>query len=226
MWFGKNNEREVLSYQEIVEKKSKLVKEIDELSPREVDSLIFNAKEVPEVIKIKLYNFIIEFNVLDSCIDSAYKQSLGIDRNVSSNGKGINTTLNELFKSKDRKLECFLKSYANFNDQEISKALIIIKDAIKLRDRIAHAIPFWHSEGNSVLFYSFDGVFWNKFYNNMRQEKSKFYKDDYFIKQRNQTKLSEKQFTYILYHLYEINFLTEKITSIRLSLIDDFKCDK
>jgi len=225
MWFRKNKEREVLTYKEIEEIKLKLVKELDELSPQEFFSLIFKAKEVPEVIKIKLYNFIIEFNVFDSCIDSAYKQSLGIDGNVSSNSKGVNTTLNELYKSKDRKLECFLKSYANFNDQETSKALIIIKDAIKLRDRIAHAIPFWYPEENAVLFYSYDGVFWNKFYNSMRQEKSKFYKDDYFIEQRNQTKLSEKQFTYILYHLYEINFLTEKIKSIRLILIDDFKCD-
>lgn len=224
MWFRKNKNKEVLSHHEITEKKLKLVKDIDTLLPNEVTNLIVNGKEVPEVIKIKLYDFIVEFNILDSMIDSVYKTSLGIERSVSSTSKGVNTMLNELFKSKDGKLESFLKSRKIFKEQELSKALVVIRDAIKLRDRIAHAIPLWHAEGNSVLFYSYDGVFWNKFYNNMRKDKSKLYEDKYFKKQLNQTILSENSFTYVVYHVYEINFQTEKVKDLCLRLLADIEC--
>ncbi len=226
MWFWKKREKEIFSYKEIAERQLKLAKEIGELPQTELESLIINGKDVPETIKIKLYDFLVEYNILDSIVDKMFKASLGIERDVSSNSKGINTTLNELFKNKDKKLESFLITLNIFDEEELPKKLVTISDAIKLRDRIAHAIPIWHQKGNSVLFHSYDGVFWNKLYNQIRQAKSEFYKDEYFKKELNKKVLPENGFSYVLYHVYQINFLTEKIRSIRLSLIDDLKCDK
>lgn len=224
MWFHKKRVKEVITHQELDERRLNLAKQIQNLSQSEVSDLIIKGQVVPDEVKIKLYNFLVEFNILDSIVDQLYKSSLGIERNVSSNGKGVNTTINELFKSKDKKLKKFLINLNIFDDKEFSKKLVTIEDAIKLRDRIAHAIPLWHAEGNFVLFYSYDGVFWNKFYNNMRKDKSKLYEDKYFKKQLNQTILSEKSFTYVLYHVYEINFLTEKVKDLGLRLVADIKC--
>jgi len=215
MWFRKKGTKEILTHKELEEGTLKLVKEIDSLSQSELMNLIIKGKAVPDEVKIKLYDFLVEFNTLDSIVDQIYKISLGVERNVSSNGKGLNTTLNELFKSKDKKLENFLIDLNIFDSAEISKKLITIGDAIKLRDRIAHAIPIWHDEGKSILFNSYDGIFWNRFYN-LRQNKSGFHQDPYFKKLLDVRTLPQNSFSYVIYHIFQINFLTEKIRDLRL----------
>lgn len=220
MWFHKKRVKEVITHQELEERQLKLAKQIQNLSQSEVSDLIIKGQVVPDEVKIKLYDFLVEFNILDSIVDQLYKSSLGIERNVSSNGKGVNTTINELFKSKDKKLDKFLTDINIFDEKEVSKKLVIIEDAIKLRDRIAHAIPIWHAEGNSVLFNSYDGVFWNRFYNTLRQKKSNFYEDDYFKKILQTKDLLNSNFPYVPYHIYQINFLTEKVKDLHLRLRD------
>jgi len=226
MWFRKKGTKEILIHKELEERALKLAKEIDSLSQGELTDFIIKGKVVPDEVKIKLYDFLVEFNTLDSIVDQIYKKSLGVERNVSSNGKGLNTTLNELFKSKDKKLESFLIDLNVFDSAEISKKLIIIGDAIKLRDRIAHAIPIWHGEGKAILFNSYDGIFWNRLYNSLRQNKSELYQDVYFKKLLDAKILPQNSFSYVIYHIFQVNFLTEKIRDLRLKLINEIELDK
>lgn len=91
MWFKKNETaeatREVLTHSELNEIQLKLVTEIDELSEEELKQLICEGMIVPNEVKIKLYDFLVEFNLLDAVIDQLYRNYAEMKRPVSSNVK-------------------------------------------------------------------------------------------------------------------------------------------
>lgn len=222
MWFKKNETaeatREVLTHSELNEIQLKLVTEIDELSEEELKQLICEGMIVPNEVKIKLYDFLVEFNLLDAVIDQLYRNYAEMKRPVSSNVKAKKADLNTLFMDKV-KFQNFLINLNIFDIEEIRRKLIIIEDSIKLRNRIAHAIPIWHASGKSILFHSYDGMFWNKLYNILRASEDKIHKNQHFKKLLAKKELNSSDFSYVLYHIYQLNFLKEKMEELRLRLM-------
>lgn len=117
------------------------------------------------------------------------------------------------------KFQNFLINLNIFDIEEIRRKLIIIEDSIKLRNRIAHAIPIWHASGKSILFHSYDGMFWNKLYNILRASEDKIHKNQHFKKLLAKKELNSSDFSYVLYHIYQLNFLKEKMEELRLRLM-------
>jgi hypothetical protein len=101
---------------------------------------------------------------------------------------------------------------------EINNNLVGIQDCLSLRDRIAHGLPIWHK--GFILFTSYDGVYWNKLYNKIRQEKSDFYQDNYFKQQLKRKKLSENSFSYVIYHISTVEYLMDFIVKLKAKIKD------
>lgn len=224
MWFSKKETtREVLTHNELNEMRLKLVTQIDALSEDELKQLISEGIIVPDEVKIKLYDFLVKFNLLDAIIDQLYRNYAEMKRPVSSNVKAKKADLNTLFTDKDniknKVFENFLLDLGIFEVEELERKLIIIGDSIKLRNRIAHAIPIWHASGKSILFHSYDGMFWSKLYNILRGSKDKIHKKQHFKKMLAKKELDSSDFSYVLYHIYQLNFLKEKMEELRLKLM-------
>lgn len=86
IWFKKKQAKELMTHGEIENIRLEAVKEIEGLT---TDSLKILLKEglPPDIVKLKLYNFLIEYNILDATLDKLYRKYLGIGRSISSNCK-------------------------------------------------------------------------------------------------------------------------------------------
>lgn len=215
MFSFKKNLQISFTDEEIEEKLQKTVELIQSLSKEELTKILKNGKNVPDDMKLKLYNFLIEYNEIDALIDKMYTCYLGKVRSVSSNERETDTTLNRLFKT--GKLSELLNYYHIYSNEELKIKLVTIESSIKLRDRIAHSIPYWYERENIVLFYSYDSVFWNKFFNNIRESKLPIYNAPYYKKYLSQKKLSDFQFSYVAYHIAQVNALYGWLRAIRLA---------
>ncbi|NHB58441.1 hypothetical protein G9F32_10505 [Acinetobacter sp. 194] len=219
MWF---NRKLKLDRKRIEIETQKFGEYIASLSEAESEKIFYSKKLIPRKIKNKLYDFLVEFNELDACLDQFYRVNHGFVRDISSNRKPIRSCLIQLFN--DKKLEGLLKAIGEFTDEEVAKKLVTVKESIDIRDRIAHAIPIWDSRySDFIIFTSYDGVFWNKFYNKMRQEKSDFYQTQYFKEQLNKKILSENCFAYVIYPLSVIEYRMGLMIQLKNIIGDQFR---